>query len=127
MFKKESRTSNSLNANPEGSLNGLFVLSPGPSEAVAKLQCMEKTMILDQFTSRAAAGKSRPRAHTRRSRARGRGGKLTQKGVFNMRWSFATASSGSGQDELSQLGRKASLYHFQKIKAYFSCVKAPAV
>jgi len=77
-------------------MNGPFVLSPGPSEAVAKLQRMEKTMILDQFTSRAAAGKPHPRAHTRRSRARGRGGKLTQKGVFNMRWSFATASSRAG-------------------------------
>jgi len=54
-------------------------------EAVAKLQRMDKTMILDQFTSHAAAGNLDPRAHTRGSRTRGRG-------FFNMRWSFATAS-----------------------------------
>jgi hypothetical protein len=49
---------------------------------------MEKTMILDQFTSRAAAGSPTPEHILGGVKARGRDGKMTQKGVFNMRRKF---------------------------------------
>jgi hypothetical protein len=61
-------------------------------EPVAKLRCFEKTMILSQFASRASDQSPAPPHIIKRSRGRVRDGKMTQKGVFAMRWNFATGS-----------------------------------
>ena len=63
------------------------------SEPVEKLQPLEKTMILSQFASRDSDQSPVPEHILECSRARGWGGKMTQKGVSAMRWSFATGST----------------------------------
>ncbi len=53
---------------------------------------MEKTIILSQLFSRVSDQSPAPEHILKWSRARVRDGKMTQKGVFAMRWSFATGS-----------------------------------